>query len=44
LIGVERSRALANDLAAKALHAVAGFDRRAEPLRALASYAVERQL
>ncbi|HUN58034.1 MAG TPA: farnesyl diphosphate synthase [Candidatus Binataceae bacterium] len=44
LIGVEGSRAMARDLAARALDALASFDRRAEPLRALASYAVERQL
>jgi geranylgeranyl diphosphate synthase, type II len=44
LIGVERSRAMARDLAADALNALAGFDRRAAPLRALAGYAVERQL
>jgi hypothetical protein len=44
LIGVDRSRAMAHHLAANALHALEGFDRRAEPLRALAGYAVERQL
>jgi geranylgeranyl diphosphate synthase type II len=44
LLGVQRSRALAHDLAGSALHALAGFDRGAEPLRALAGYAVERQL
>lgn len=44
LIGVEGSRAMARNLSASALRAVTGFDRRAEPLRALASYAVERQL
>jgi geranylgeranyl diphosphate synthase type II len=44
LIGVEGSRAMAHDLAADALHVLAGFDRRAEPLRALANYAVERRL
>ena len=44
LIGVERSRALARDLVAGAYHALAGFDDRAKPLRALANYAVERQL
>jgi len=42
LIGVERSRAMALDLAAHALDAIARFDYRADPLRALASYAVER--
>jgi geranylgeranyl diphosphate synthase type II len=44
LIGIERSRAMARDLAANALRAIANFDGRAEPLRALASYAVERRL
>lgn len=44
LIGVERSRAMAHDLVRDALCALVGFDLRAEPLRALAGYAVERQL
>ena len=44
LLGIERSRAMARDLAAKALEAIASFDARAEPLRALVNYAVERRL
>lgn len=44
LLGSERSHQLARDLAAEALHAIAGFDTRAEPLRALVNYAVERRL
>jgi geranylgeranyl diphosphate synthase type II len=44
LIGVEGSRQMARDLAADALQAIVGFDHRAAPLRALANYAVERQL
>jgi geranylgeranyl diphosphate synthase type II len=43
LIGVEGSRQMARDLAADALQAIVGFDHRAAPLRALASYAVERR-
>jgi len=44
LIGIDRSRAMARDLVAGAYRALADFDHRAQPLRALASYAVERQL
>jgi geranylgeranyl diphosphate synthase, type II len=44
LIGIERSRQLAHDLVAKAQTALAHFDHRAEPLRMLASFAVERKL
>jgi len=44
LIGVDRSRQLARDLIAKAQGALAHFDHRAEPLRMLAAYAVERKL
>jgi geranylgeranyl diphosphate synthase, type II len=44
LVGVERSRAMARDLAAAAYRALESFDNRAQPLRALAGYAVERQL
>jgi geranylgeranyl diphosphate synthase type II len=43
LIGIERSRQMAHDLAVDALEAISGFDHRAAPLRALASYAVERR-
>jgi geranylgeranyl diphosphate synthase, type II len=44
LIGIERSRELARDLAAQALEAIISFDQNAAPLRALAHYTVERQL
>jgi geranylgeranyl diphosphate synthase type II len=44
LLGVARSRELARDLVAKAGTALAGFDHRAEPLRMLAKFAVERKL
>jgi len=44
LIGVDRSRQLAHELVAKAQAALAHFDHRAEPLRMLAAFAVERKL
>ena len=44
LIGVDRSRELARDLAVKAQVALADFDYRADPLRMLVTFAVERQL
>jgi geranylgeranyl diphosphate synthase, type II len=44
IIGIEQSRALAYELAHHACEALAGFDSRAEPLRMLASFAVERNL
>ncbi len=40
--GVEKSRVLANEAAARAAAALAAFDERAEPLRALAHYIVSR--
>jgi geranylgeranyl diphosphate synthase, type II len=43
LIGLERSRSLARDLVAKADAALMGFDQRADPLRLLAAFAVERK-
>ena len=42
--GIQRSRALAQELAHQAREALAGFDSRAEPLRMLAKFAVERSL
>jgi geranylgeranyl diphosphate synthase, type II len=42
ILGVERSRALAHELAATACDELAAFDNRAEPLRLLAAFAVER--
>ena len=44
IIGIERSRALAQELAHRAREALAGFDSLAEPLRMLAGFAVERNL
>lgn len=44
LIGLDESWQLARDLELRARHALDGFDHRAEPLRALASFAVERRL
>ena len=43
LIGLDKSWQLARDLERRAHHALDGFDHRAEPLRALASFAVERR-
>jgi geranylgeranyl diphosphate synthase type II len=42
LLGIDRSRDLARQLVVRALAALADFDYRADPLRALASFAVER--
>lgn len=42
LLGVERSRKFAHDLADRACRAIDDFDERADPLRALAAFAVER--
>ena len=44
LIGVERSRELARELEHRAHQALADFDDRAEPLRQIATYVVERKL
>jgi geranylgeranyl diphosphate synthase, type II len=44
LLGLVRSRELARGLAGKARDAIADFDERAEPLRMLAGFAVERKL
>ncbi|WP_417912236.1 polyprenyl synthetase family protein [Candidatus Electronema sp. TJ] len=41
-LGIEKTRALAAEAADKAVVALAGFDQRAEPLRALARYIVSR--
>lgn len=43
LMGIERSREFARELAARARNALMDFDERAEALRALASFAVERK-
>jgi geranylgeranyl diphosphate synthase, type II len=44
LMGVERSRAFAHELIQRAIAALASFDTRAEPLRLLATFVVERSL
>ncbi len=44
LLGIEPSHQLARDLVAQAHAALAAFDHRADPLRALASFAVERKV
>ena len=43
LMGIEQSRALARDLESRAQAALSSFDHRAEPLRAIASFVVERK-
>ena len=43
LMGIEQSRALAKELEARAQAALSSFDHRAEPLRAIASFVVERK-
>jgi geranylgeranyl diphosphate synthase type II len=44
LLGLERSREFARELSRRAVAALANFDERAEPLRALAAFVVERKL
>lgn len=43
LFGVETSKTMAREAAGKAVDALAPFDRKADPLRALANYIVERK-
>jgi len=43
LMGIERSRALAHELERRAQAALSSFDHRTEPLRAIASFVVERK-
>jgi geranylgeranyl diphosphate synthase type II len=43
LVGLEASKARAQELVQMALDALASFDERAEPLRAIASYIVKRK-
>ena len=43
LMGIEQSRQLARDLQARANGALSSFDTRAEPLRAIANFIVERK-
>ena len=44
LLGLERSREFARELSNRAIGALSNFDARAEPLRALAAFVVERKL
>lgn len=44
LLGLERSREFARELSNRAIGALSDFDERAEPLRALAGFVVERKL
>ncbi len=43
LLGLDESRCYANDLVDSALNALSIFDRKAEPLRAIAQYILDRQ-
>ncbi len=43
LMGIEQSRSLARELESRAQAALSSFDHRAEPLRAIASFVVERK-
>ncbi|MDZ7596893.1 MAG: farnesyl diphosphate synthase [Desulfobacterales bacterium] len=43
LLGLERSKTLARDLVAEGLQTIAGFDTKADPLRAIARYIVSRR-
>jgi geranylgeranyl diphosphate synthase type II len=43
LMGIEQSRALARELESRAQLALSSFDHRAEPLRAIANFVVERK-
>jgi geranylgeranyl diphosphate synthase type II len=43
ILGVEESHALARKLESRAIHALDSFDERAEPLRAIARFVVERK-
>lgn len=43
VVGVERAKAFAGKLVHNALHALDGFDIRADPLRAIAVYVIERK-
>jgi geranylgeranyl diphosphate synthase type II len=43
LMGIEQSHALARDLESRAQSALSSFDNRADPLRAIASFVVERK-
>jgi geranylgeranyl diphosphate synthase type II len=43
LLGLERSKALARELVAEGLQTITGFDTKADPLRAIARYIVNRR-
>lgn len=44
ILGIDRSHELARELGSQAIEALSGFDQRAEPLRQLAAFVVERKL
>ncbi|MGE5259024.1 MAG: polyprenyl synthetase family protein, partial [Hyphomicrobiales bacterium] len=43
LLGLEKSKELAQNLTQQAIKAISGFDSKADPLRAIARYIVERK-
>ena len=43
ILGMDESKHLAKNLVNNALHAIKDFDKRSEPLRAIATYVIERQ-
>jgi geranylgeranyl diphosphate synthase type II len=43
VLGLEESKKFAKDLVSKALHAIKLFDKRSDPLRAIANYVIERK-
>jgi len=43
VLGLEESKKFAQDLVSKALHAIKLFDKRSDPLRAIATYVIERK-
>jgi geranylgeranyl diphosphate synthase type II len=43
LLGLDQARAMARESIGRALQAITAFDRRADPLRALAAYIIERK-
>jgi geranylgeranyl diphosphate synthase, type II len=43
LMGLDASKAYAQDLIKRALHVLAAFDKKADPLRAIARYVIERR-
>jgi geranylgeranyl diphosphate synthase type II len=43
LLGLDESKALARELVAQALNAIEHFDKKADALRAIAAYVIERK-